>query len=42
MGRLALDLPRVLGRDSEEQVYGREMDRATEQFVSWFDCWADS
>lgn len=39
MGRLALDLPAVLGRDCED-VYGRETDRATERFVRWFDCWA--
>jgi len=39
MGRLALDLPAALGRDCDEG-YGRELDRTTERFVRWFDCWA--
>lgn len=43
MGRLALDLPAALGRDvnGDDGAYGRrEVDRATETFVRWFDCWA--
>jgi hypothetical protein len=41
MGRLALDLPTALGQDCEEDANGHgELDRTTEQFVRWFDCWA--